>query len=64
MSKAEVFGVIWNDLALGPLTLTKPDKASAIAAAESIRAKGAGKVENVQAVRVAAGSDTIEYLAA
>ncbi|RWP69525.1 hypothetical protein [Mesorhizobium sp.] len=64
MEKSEVFGVIWTDRALGHLTLTKPDKESALVSAASIRTRGAEKVENVRAVRVPAGSDEIEYLEA
>jgi hypothetical protein len=60
--KQEVFGVIWTDKMLGPLTLTKPDAESAIAAACSMRERGADKIDNCRAVRVAAGTDAIQYL--
>lgn len=60
--KPEAFGVIWYDLMLGTLSLAKPSAREAIEAARSIRAKGAGKVVNVRAVRVPAGRDTLETL--
>lgn len=63
-SKPEVFGVVWVDNMLGPLTLTKPDAASAIAAARSMRLKGADKIRDCRAVRVAADSDVLETLEA
>jgi len=53
----ELFGVIWTDNALGPLSLVKPNAADAIASARDIRAKGAGKVSNVRAVRIPAGEN-------
>lgn len=62
MNKPEAFGVIWDDLLLGPLSLKKDNAADAIEAAIRIREKGEGKVENVRAVHVRAGSDSLEYL--
>lgn len=64
MEKAEVFGVTWTDRVLGHLSLSKPDKESALAAAASIRTRGEDKVENVRAVHVPAGADEIGYLEA
>lgn len=49
MNAREVFGVVWIDAKLGPLTLGRPDASSAIESARSIRAKGAGKVRDVRA---------------
>jgi hypothetical protein len=60
--KREVFGVVWRDVALGDLTLTKPDAAAAIEAAQRIRAKGGALVQNVRAVHVRAGSDALTTL--
>lgn len=60
--RPEVFGVVWVDLLLGPLTLVKPDAQSAIAAARSMREKGEGKIRDCRAVRVAADSDVLETL--
>lgn len=60
--KPEVFAVIWTDRALGHLSLIKTDAQSAITSAQGIRAKGAGKVENVRALHIAQGSDTLETL--
>ena len=62
LNQPEVFGVVWVDNMLGPLTLVKPNAAEAISSARSIRAKGAGKVSNVRAVHVAAGSSTLTEL--
>lgn len=62
MTKAEVFGVVWIDNMLGPLTLSKPNAQSAIATARDMRKRGADKIRDCRAVRVAAGSDTIEVL--
>lgn len=62
MDKPEAFGVIWDDIMLGPLSLKKNNATDAIAAAASIRERGVGKVENVRAVRVREGSDELEYL--
>lgn len=61
-AKSEVFGVVWVDNMLGPLSLAKPDAQSAIAAARSMRLKGADKIRDCRAVRVAAGSDILETL--
>lgn len=58
----EVFGVIWTDNVLGPLTLTKPDAKSAIATAASMREKGKDLIHDCRAVHVAEGSTKIEYL--
>lgn len=62
MDKPEAFGVIWVDLMLGPLSLKKQNATDAIAAAVSIRERGAGKVEDVRAIRLPEGSNEIEYL--
>jgi hypothetical protein len=62
MTKAEVYGVIWIDNMLGPLTLTKPDAQSAISAATSMRERGADKIRDCRAVRVARGSDVLETI--
>lgn len=58
----EVFGIIWIDNALGPLTLTKPDAASAISTAASMREKAGDKIRECYAVRVPGGSTAIERL--
>lgn len=58
----EVFGVIWIDNMLGPLTLTKPDAKSAIESAKSMREKGADKIKDCHAVHIAQGSDKLVYL--
>ena len=60
--KPEIFAVIWHDNMLGPLTLHKPDAQSAIAAARSMRERGADKITNCRAVHLAADSDTLENL--
>lgn len=60
--KPEAFGVVWIDNLLGPLSLSKPDAVSAILAARSMRKRGADKIRDCRAVRVAAGSDTLETL--
>lgn len=59
MNKHEAFGVIWRDLMLGDLSLATKTAAEAIEAAHSMRAKGAGKITDVRAVRVPAGSDEL-----
>lgn len=61
-TKPEVFGVVWRDLMLGDLSLPKASAAEAIEAARGIRERGAGKVEDVRAVRVPPGSDELETL--
>lgn len=58
----EVFGVIWVDNALGPLTLPKPSASEAIRTAAAMREKGADKIRDCRAVHVAQGSEVIEYL--
>lgn len=58
-NKPEVFGVVWVDTMLGPLSLAKASAADAIESARSIRARGADKVRNVRAVHVPAGADTL-----
>lgn len=60
--KQEVFGVIWIDNMLGPLSLAKPDAQSAIATARYMRQRGADKIRDCRAVHVAAGSDILETL--
>lgn len=60
--KPEIFAVVWVDRMLGNLTLHKDDRAAAIEAAASIRERGAGKVDHVHAVHIAAGSDSLAYL--
>jgi len=62
MTKPEVFGVIWIDNMLGPLSLSKPDAQSAIDAARLMRWHGADKIRDCRAVRVAAGTDILETL--
>lgn len=62
MTKTEVFGVAWTDKMLGPLTLKKGTAQEAIDAANGIKAKGAGKVENVRAVKVTATDEVIDLL--
>jgi hypothetical protein len=61
-AKPEIFAVVWVDSFAGPLTLHKPDAASAIASAQSIRAKADGKAFDVQAVHVPAGTDDLVIL--
>lgn len=61
--KVEIFGVVWVDNMLGPLSLTKLNAPSAIEAARGIRERGVDKVRDVRAVHVAAGSDKMEILA-
>lgn len=61
-AKPETFGVIWTDLLLGPLSFPKPNAASAIEAAASMRKKGRGKIKDCHAVRLSENSDTLEYL--
>jgi hypothetical protein len=62
MEKPEVFGVVWIDNMLGPLSLAKPDAQSAINAAREMRHRGADKIRDCRAVRVAAGTDILETL--
>lgn len=62
MTKPEVFRVVWFDTMLGPLSLAKPDAQSAINAAREMRQRGADKIRDCRAVRVAAGSDVLETL--
>lgn len=59
MDKIEVYAVVWLDFI--PLSLHCSSAAEAIDKARSIRA--AGKVRDVRAVHVAAGSDTLTVLA-
>lgn len=62
MSKPEVFGVIWIDLMLGPLSLRKSSAEEALEASARIRSKADGKVEQVHAVHVEEDSDCLIYL--
>lgn len=62
MSKPEVFGIVWIDNTLGPLSLSKPDARSAIETAKAMRERGADKITQCRAVRVAADSDVLETL--
>lgn len=62
-SKPEIFAVIWVDRMVGPLSLHKPNAASAIALAASMAAKGKDKIDHVRAVHIAAGSMVLETLA-
>lgn len=60
--KPEIFAVIWIDNTFGPLSLIKPDAQSAVATARDMRQRGADKIRDCRAVRVAAGTDTLETL--
>jgi hypothetical protein len=61
--KPEIFAVIWHDNMLAlTLTLHKPDAQSAIAAARSMRERGADKITRCRAVHLAADSDILENL--
>lgn len=62
MQKPEVFGVVWVDNILGPLSLAKLDAQSAIDTARGMRQRGADKIRDCRAVRIAAGTDTLETL--
>ena len=62
MEKKEVFGVVWVDNALGPLTLRKPSADEARKAAANMRERGKDLIRDCRAVHIAAGSDAIEYL--
>lgn len=47
-----IYGVIWIDNMLGPLTLNRDCAESAINTAQSMVQKGEGKIQNVRAVEV------------
>ncbi len=63
MNKPEAFGVVWIDCLLGPLSLSKPDRETAIKTALEMRQRGGDKIRDCRAVMVAEGSDTLETLA-
>jgi hypothetical protein len=62
MEKKEVFGVVWIDNMLGPLTLRKPTAEAAREAAATMRERGKDMIRDCRAVHIAAGSDKIQYL--
>lgn len=47
-----IYGIVWLDNLLGPLTLNQPDKESALKTSEDMRIRGAGKISNCRAVEV------------
>lgn len=58
----DVYGVIWFDLLLGELCLSKPTRAEAEALARSILDRGAGKVKDVRLAHVPADSDSAIFI--
>jgi hypothetical protein len=58
----EVFGIIWIDNILGPLSLIKPDAQSAIATAKYMRKHSTDKIRDCRAVRIPAEINKLENL--
>lgn len=62
LKEPDIYAVVWVDKMVGPLTLKKPSAEEAVASAKAMIAKGAGKIEQVRAIKLTADNEIIDLM--